>query len=567
MGDLVAGDARMTLSAELVPVAAGQPRVRVTVEGASDSLSWLIDQLATRLLVRGAGEPEERLEMLGATPMAGLRAYLDARTLLRHNVPIGARQKFEEALAVDSTLDIAAIGVLRTMMETGAIDPEARAARLAWRFRDRLSVKDRAYLETLLGPGYPAARTLAEKRATIDRLTQVDPGNADAWNLYGIVNCDPGTGPFQRPDRCRAAYRRAVALDTTNALTLYNAAGWAADMGDSATARRTLGLYLRVDSLSPNSTMMQWLVATKLGYTAAARRAALSDSMVSTGADWNLGPVWQMLNYYLNEGRGLPDAELVLRRSQAIAATDDQRSTLAGIPIRIAVMRGRADGMPTWFKGEMGDFERVSDALFADADPVAAVPAAAALEREVGSPIEGGCCLRRFMAAQSALAAGRVSTARQAVIDIERYARKHPSAEGGELPMWPLILDAQLAARDRSPLAAALLRRLDSALVVHQVDWEYSPLYGNLIAARLYEARGEHTAALAALRRRDSSYFWPIAVTYHLEEGRIAAAAGDTADAIRAYELYLRIRDDVEPRLRPAVERVRAELAALRRGR
>jgi hypothetical protein len=289
--------------------------------------------------------------------------------------------------------------------------------------------------------------------------------------------------------------------------------------------------------------------------------------MVSTGADWNLGSVWQMLLYYLNEGRGLRDAELVVRRSQAIAATGDQRATLAGIPIRIAVMRGRADGMPTWFEGEMGNFERVSDALFADADPVAAIPAAAALEGQVGSPIEGGCCLRRFMAAQSALAAGRLARARQAVTDIGRYARKHPGAEGGELPMWPLILNAQLAARDGSPVAAALLRRLDSALVLHQVDWEYSPLYGNLIAARLHEARGEHTEALAALRRRDGSYFWPIAVTYHREEGRVAAAAGDTATAIRAYERYLRIRDDVEPRLRPEMERVRAELAALLRGR
>jgi hypothetical protein len=54
-------------------------------------------------------------------------------------------------------------------------------------------------------------------------------------------------------------------------------------------------------------------------------------------------------------------------------------------------------------------------------------------------------------------------------------------------------------------------------------------------------------------------------VAYHREEGRIAAEAGDTAAAIRAYERYLRIRDNVEPRLRPEVQRVRAELAALTR--
>ena len=92
-------------------------------------------------------------------------------------------------------------------------------------------------------------------------------------------------------------------------------------------------------------------------------------------------------------------------------------------------------------------------------------------------------------------------------------------------------------------------------------------LYGNLIAARLHEARREYKEALAALRRRDASFFWPVVVTYHREEGRIAAEAGDTAGAIRAYERYLRIRDDVEPRLRQEVDRVRAELAALRSAR
>ena len=38
---------------------------------------------------------------------------------------------------------------------------------------------------------------------------------------------------------------------------------------------------------------------------------------------------------------------------------------------------------------------------------------------------------------------------------------------------------------------------------------------------------------------------------------------GGTAGAIRAYQRYLRIRDNLEPRLGPELQRVRAELAAL----
>ncbi len=564
-GEVVSTATRTTLSARLRRMSDGKEVASVTLEGSVDSLTPLVDQLAARLLVRAAGQPQERLPALSSTPAAALRAYLDGWALLRRYDLDAARRKFEEALAVDSTLALAGVGAVRAAIELGAIDPETRYAQLAWRYRDRLSTKDHAYAEALLD--HP--RSLTAMRVAVDRLLRVDPDNADAWNFYGIVHCDPKRGDSELDGQCRAAYHRAVALDSTNGLVVFNAAGWAAQLGDTAFARRSLGLYLRLDSVSPRSVMVQWLVAAQLGDTLASRRAALSDSMVSTRADWDLGPVWQMLLYYLGSGRGLSDAELVVRRSQAIAATGDQRATLAGIPIRIAVMRGRADGMPTWFTGELGHFERVSDALFADADPVAAAPAAAALERQVGSRITGGCCLLRFMAAQSALAGGRVSTARQALVDIQRYARAQtdPRAGNGELRVWPLILKTQLAAREASPSVPDLLRQLDSVLANQGANWGYGPLYGNLISARLHATRREYAEALAALRRRDESLFWPIIVTYHREEGRIAALAGDTASAIRAYERYLRIRADAEPRLQPQLRQVRAELAALRPSR
>ena len=387
-----------------------------------------------------------------------------------------------------------------------------------------------------------------------------------------ILNCPAAGRGAAIEVRCRAAYHRATTLDSSNGLTLYNATDWAASLGDTASARRTLRLYMRLDSISPASMMLQWVTATTLGDTAAARHAALSDSLVSAGAGWDLGSVWQMLVYYVNEGRGLSDAELVVRRSEAIAATGGQRAQLQHARYRLAVIRGQADGLPqpSWFSEEMSNYWRVANALFADADPAPAVPAAAALERQVGSPVTGGCCLWRFTAAQWALKAGRLATVRRALTDMERYPR---SPEGranpgsGEERVWPLIVRAQLAARERSPAAAERLRQLDSVLVNQEAEREDGPLYGNLISARLHEARQEYKEALAALRRRDASFFWPIVVTYHREEGRIAAEAGDTAAAIRAYERYLRIRDNVEPRLRPEVQRVRAELAALTRDR
>jgi serine/threonine-protein kinase len=570
-GEVVGSGPRVTISAAVIRVAGTQARVQVSVEGSADSVTSLVDELAAQLLARAAGEPEERLPALAASSPAALRAYLNGWALLRRDHHTEGFAKFAEALALDSTFALAALGASRAIFESSSSDRhDGREVQLAWRLRDRLGPKDRALLEVILGPRFPDTSQPGEKGEAAARLTQLDPGNADAWNYYGIFNCDPGRRDPGMDARCRTALHRALALDSTNALTLYNGTLWAAELGETASARRALRLYLRLDSLSRGSRMLQWLTATKLGDTAAARRAALSDSLVSVGADRDLGSVWQMLVYYVNEGRGLDDAELVLRRSEVIAATGDQRAQLQHARYRLATIRGLADGMPQppWFDHELSSYWRVANALFGDADPAPAGPAGAWLERQVGTPVTGGCCLWRFTAAEWALQAGRLATARRAILDMERYPR---SPEGranpgsGQVRLWPLIVRAQLAARERSPQAAALLRQLDSVLVHQTVDWEDGPLYGNLISARLHQERQEYQEALAALRRRDASFFWPIVVTYHREEGRIAAEAGDTAAAIRAYERYLRIRDNVEPRLRPEVQRVRAELAALTR--
>jgi hypothetical protein len=129
---------------------------------------------------------------------------------------------------------------------------------------------------------------------------------------------------------------------------------------------------------------------------------------------------------------------------------------------------------------------------------------------------------------------------------------------------YALLLEAQLAAKRRSPELPKLLGQLDSALV----DASFMPftLPGNLIASRLFEEQGDLPRALAAIRRRVFDLVSaPVYVTYHREEGRLAALNGDREGAIRAYRRYLALRSGAEPRLQPQVAQVRAELEALQR--
>jgi eukaryotic-like serine/threonine-protein kinase len=565
-GEVTEVGSRVTLSATLRRVEDSGEMTRVKLEGSADSVGQLVDQLAARLLARAAGEPEERLPALAATSAAALRAYLDGWAVMRRGSLGDALKQFQRALAADSTFALAALAATRVLLD-GPFDRSDPEAQLAWRLRDRLTPGDRAYLLAMVGPRFPEASGLLDRRQAVQRLVRLSPENADGWNMYTFLMCyEQGDVPITA-EQCRAASRRASALDSTNTMTLGIANGFADMFDDTTSLKRTLRLYMRLDSVSPNSRWIQWRAATFLGDTVTARRLALSDSMVSTAASMSLGPVWDMAVYYLHEGRGLGDVEAALQRTLVIAPTGSQRGSVAGMQYELALARGRATNLPEPYP--LSDWSKVLSALFAGADPGAAAAAAAALERQVGSPVTDGCCLERFATAEWALEGGRLATARRALADMERYpsSPEGRAAGRGGPRVWALIVAAQIAARDGSrdgsSAAAERLRQLDSALVDRPDEQGPAWMYGNLIAARLHERRGEYAAALAAITREREDYAEPVVVTYHREVGRIAALAGDTATAIRAYQRYLRIRTDAEPRLQPEVQQVKVALAAL----
>jgi hypothetical protein len=100
---------------------------------------------------------------------------------------------------------------------------------------------------------------------------------------------------------------------------------------------------------------------------------------------------------------------------------------------------------------------------------------------------------------------------------------------------------------EHRPGSRALLNRLDSLLLIG-TPWHWAlPEYR--ITARLWEAVGEPTLAVAAIRRRRMDIANYLAADLG-EEGRLALAAGDTTGAIAAWRHYLALRSDPEPVLR-----------------
>jgi hypothetical protein len=174
---------------------------------------------------------------------------------------------------------------------------------------------------------------------------------------------------------------------------------------------------------------------------------------------------------------------------------------------------------------------------------------------------------------------GDTSTTRQAIQRLRAFAASDPpptdAASWGplEFRVCPLLLETLLEA----PPIGRGGKHLDEleALMRTGPRWftgaavgPTSPVsYANWIIARLREREGNIPAALAAIRRREMSYYpeylW-ILPAWLRQEGRLAALVGDTGGARRAYDQYLTLRTDPDPIFQPQRDSVLAERNALR---
>jgi hypothetical protein len=490
----------------------------------------------------------------------------------RRGLADSAAKRFEEAVRADSTFSLAAVRLVQT---TPWPDVQDAARETAWRYRDRLSVPDRADLALTLGPRYPSPSSYREIVAAAEHYAQVAPDTPDAWYQLGMVLLEDGTllGLPEAYARAAAAFARAAALDSTSVPILQALSNAATALGDTAAARTSLARLRRQqrDSSAQLDFDAAWFQAAATGDSQAVRRILRIDSITPV---WGTGrPVAHgvaMMQLGLHQGLDLRDVDGVLDRALAAAATEAQRGAIRWNQGMLAAIRGRSTQRPTGLpvapvSAQLGG--PILGLLFADGDSAGFGPAGAALVRQIGSHRPDECCIPRFAAGQYALATNRLDLAERAAADLLTYHGPSSDDDSAGATVisnaFGVILRAQIAARRGDPSAATRLGELDSLLTDPlDASW-WLPAVGNLVAARLHEARGERSAALVAIRRRMWGLVCPFFVVYHREEGRLAALAGDTTGAVRAYRRYLALRGDADPPLQPRVQEVRRALAAL----
>ncbi len=576
LGGVVGTPSRVVLSASLLAVPGGKARAQARVEGPPDSLPRLIDQLTAQLLARQSGEPGPQLATLASASLPALRAYLDGLAAYRRGSYREAVQQFEQALQHDSTFALAALDLSDAANWVAEQDQSARAIRLAWAARDRLSARDRAALIGYAGPRYPEPSSLAERLTAWEQAVAAAPDRAESWWMLGdqpLFHSGRLMGLRDWRERAATAFRRAVELDSGFVGPYEHLMELAIMDGDTAQSRRYAARYLALDSAGEVSDFVRWraALATEDSLTLVTLRARF-DQM-------NIQSLWRIAGTAQLDGLALNDAErateLSLRRAgtpgERGASYQDARSLAAngGRPAAARAMGDAWQQVRGW--PHLAERLRVFDALYWDGDAGAAGEAARKLAASADAPLASRADARQTqyidicIVEQWRLAHRELRTAGRSIAKLRTAVVPRDSGDVVDNNVKCVaILEAMLAAQEgRSD--AAMLSRLDSVLRAGIGDWHFSAA-GNLVVARLSEARGDVPRALEAVRRRP--YFWGGDGTICLstllrEEGRLAALTGDRQGAIRAYQHYLALRSDPEPAVKPEVERVRAELAKL----
>jgi tetratricopeptide (TPR) repeat protein len=560
LGDVVGTASSIVVNASVVS-ATGAVVSRASAEGAHTELSPLVDRLVAQLLSVGAGEEPQRLAALTSTSLPALRAYLAGQAAYRRGEYAEALEKYGLALDLDSTFALAGLGLdlADGWVGTGHARERGRAA--GWRWRERLSERDRALLLASVGPSYPRPSTIREQLDATENARRLAPDRVELWYTLGDTYFHYGRvlGIDAWDVRAEEALRRAATLDPAFAapaqhlLMLYARQRRTAEL--SAAADRLLA----ADPEGATADYVRWRTRLALGEPGGPAETVL-DSMATETLGW-IGMT------AADDGVAFEVGRRAVRLRAARPGTREERVERQLGAHAAALNAGRPEEARALSESltdlspdpGLGARLRVLSALYGDGDRAAGERAAAARARGGAGRALDRCVLEQW----------RLSTAPPAGGEPEGRGTgrgaEPPAARQGVCDAVVAAMRARLRDDGRAMEAVA---QLDSVLRTGPVEFYFGDGavdHAPIVLARLLEASGDRAGALAALRRRPYFIGWqPFLAASLRDEGRLAAALGDLPGAVRAYEHYLALRSNPEPALAGATDSVRAELARLR---
>lgn len=565
-GTLVGNASQIVIRANLSEAESGRVVGTAVVNGPLDSLPRLVNRVATLLVASAAGAADELSLAADADPRA-LREYLRGRAAYRRADFSAAQAHFANALAQDSSLVSAAIGLALAADWLEEVSTRAAALEVARGARHRLTNVEQQQLAALQGARYPEPSSAEEHFAAWERVAQT--GDRPVyWSDLGRRLLVDGrlAGVKDAEQRAQRAFSRALVLDSTDT---------AARLSIAALAPPASGPEASRQLIDGDGGELSFWVAWRLAVRSRDPRTLdrVRRGFEGAGDD----ALRRIALAALSEGEQLPDGERVLRlrdrRAQSIAARVDAimaehaYALNAGSPSRALAATRRLEEMVS--NGAHLRL-RVLDALYGNGDSLAGRAAAERLAERVD---------RRLVAADDERSAGLADLCvleqwhlwhgefSNAEASIRALTREPSSQASGPVVSGSAacgyLLEALAAGLRGAPRAADALMRAERLALSGPSAGDLRQ-YATLALARVRERRGEVTRAYELVYRRSESRGWPRYLASYLRlEASLAERLLDSAGARAALRHYVALRTAPDSSGVAEVEDARARLRSL----
>ena len=292
-GSIVSDPSGLNVNASLRSVTDASEVANASARGPADSLTATVDRVVSRLLSLSAGEYQESLDQLTSTSPEALREYLLGRQQFKGAQFLDSGEHFRRAVEIDSTFALAAISWADAAANGLGTAPGALT--LAWRHRDRLSERDRAYLQARLGPNYPEGATVADRIRSWEAAAGLIPDRAQIWYQLGdlyLHGVDQRTAEWAQ--RTRGYFERAIELDPRHAPSIMHIALVDQASGD-LTAAREVWLSLAGLSASTDAAIVfPNLMAAALSPDLSGFPEAFAATLASPSMNDLVAPAWMI---------------------------------------------------------------------------------------------------------------------------------------------------------------------------------------------------------------------------------------------------------------------------------
>lgn len=551
-GSVVGTPSRLFVSASAVSLQDGSVLFTERVDGSADSLTTLVDELATRLVASDAGL-RERLVGQRLPPLAAVRAFLNGQALYRREAYADAVREYERALDLDSTFALAALRLALAADRLNAAEQHDGALGLAWSHKEELSPIDRAHLVAFAGPRFPDPSNEAEQLRAWNDAAMLAPDRSEVWEELGERFFYSGAvlGAVDARTRTQGAFERALALDPSADGARVHLLMLAARSADTTTLRRYAS-EVALRELGERSDFVRWRVSVALGNRMQIEQAR--ERFPAMGRE-NLRLVAQSTLY---DGIEPEDGERALRllRTQSRPAVEVVDAILA--QHALALNQGR----PTYALDLTEQLEqlspaseahwrlRVLDAMYGEGDSTVASEAARELMVVLRDSASTGTpdAEARYLANLCVLGQWRVWTGDYRELPHTLGALRGRASVRRTIPVstppraCAELLEAMAAVQMRSAGALARVQRLDSLMLTGPAVGD-AGAYAPLAVSRMYQRLGESRRALHAIRRRAYFSGWPrYLATARREEALLALQVGEEAAARELLGRYLALR-------------------------